>query len=388
MALGAFFVAIALAVAGCGSSGGVPSGAVASVAGNPITKRALDHWMYTYVKGNASQSPGTPVIVPNDPPAFTKCIAQARSEIPSIKKDSDTTIKGLCGRLFAQLNQTELGFLIQSYWYQAEAHKLGIKVSNAAITKELSKAKKEQGLKTQAQYTSFLKKTGYTAQDINYEIRISLLQKKLLAKHSTKVTSADIASYYKSHASTFGTPEQRNLRIVLAKNATKAKAALSALRGGKSWSTVAKKYSTDPTTKDKGGVLDGVEKGQQDAALDKAAFAAPANKLEGPVKAQFGYYVLEVTKITPATHQSLKAVSTQIKETLLQKKQQAAETAVTSAAKKAFLSRTVCATAYAMADCKGYKAPKTTSTAATGAATTPPATATATSTSSAKKKSH
>ena len=71
---------------------------------------------------------------------------------------------------------------------------------------------------------------------------------------------------------------------------------------------VAKKYSIDPTTKNKGGVLTNVTKGQQDAALSKAAFAATTNKLIGPVKGQFGYYVVEVTKITPATQKSLAAV--------------------------------------------------------------------------------
>ena len=49
----------------------------------------------------------------------------------------------------------------------------------------------------------------------------------------------------------------------------------------------------------------GVTQGQQDAALTKAAFSAPANTLIGPVKGQFGYYVVEVTGINPATHKSL-----------------------------------------------------------------------------------
>ena len=138
---------------------------------------------------------------------------------------------------------------------------------------------------------------------------------------------------------------------------------------------MAKKYSIDPTTKNKGGVLTNVTAGQQDAALSKAAFAAPVNKLLGPVKGQFGYYVLEVTKITPATSQTLAQATPLIKQTLTgQLTQQAAQTAVDSQAKKDWLSKTTCRSQYAMADCKGYKAPKTSTAApAQGAPARPPA---------------
>ena len=70
---------------------------------------------------------------------------------------------------------------------------------------------------------------------------------------------------------------------------------------------VAKKYSIDNATKNHGGLLTGVTKGQEEKALDTAAFSASLNKIFGPIHGQFGYYVVEVTKITPATQQTLAA---------------------------------------------------------------------------------
>jgi foldase protein PrsA len=367
-ALGAFFVLAAIAISACGSS--VPGNSVATVAGNPISQKAFNHWMYVDAKGQAASSPGQPVIVPNDPPNFTACIAQARAKIPTLKKTPAKTLKADCQQLFTSLSSQVMDFLIKAYWYQGTAHKLGIKLTDAQVAAALAKAKKGQ-FSTDAQFQAFLKSTGQTAQDISYRVRVNQIFMKLTARHPTTVTPAKIAAYYAAHKSQFGTPQTRNMRIVLAKTAAQAETAKKALQKGQSWTAVAKKYSTDTTTKNKGGVLTNVTAGQQDAALSKAAFAALANKLLGPIKGQFGYYVLEVTKVTPATQRSLATSTPMIKQTLTSQLTTAAQTAVDAQAKKDWLSKTSCRAGYAIADCKGYKAPKTTATAPSTGATAP-----------------
>jgi foldase protein PrsA len=367
LALGAFFVALAVVVAGCGSSSGsgsagaVPGDSVAVVAGNPITTKAFKHWMFVAAQGQAAQSPGSPVIIP-DPPNYTQCIADARKDIPSLAKTPVKTLKTDCSQLFTTLSGQVMDFLIKAYWYQADAHKAGIKITDAQIQKALTAAKKSQ-FSTDAQFQTFLKTSGQTAQDILFRVRVNQIFQKLSAKHPSTVTQAAIASYYNSHKSQFGTPETRNMQIVLTKTLAESNAAKAALKKGQSWSAVAKKYSIDPS-KSKGGVLSGVTAGQQDSSLSKAAFAAPVNKLLGPVKSQFGYYLIEVTKINPATQRTLAQSSALIKQTLTSQLQTQSQTAVDNHAKKDWLKKTSCRKIYAMADCNGYKAPKTTSTAA------------------------
>jgi foldase protein PrsA len=89
------------------------------------------------------------------------------------------------------------------------------------------------------------------------------------------------------------------------------------------------------------------------------------NKLEGPVKGQFGYYVFEVTKVTTGTQQSLAQATPLIRQTLTAQAQNNAQSAVENRAKKHWLSKTQCRSTYAMADCSGYKAPKTSTTSST-----------------------
>jgi foldase protein PrsA len=371
-ALGAFFVLIALAVSACGS--GIPGNSVADMAGNPVSTKAFNHWMYVAAAGQAAQSPGQPVIVPTDPPNFDKCITQVRKQIPALKKTTDKQLRADCKQLFTSLSSQVMDFLIKAYWYQADAHKLGINVTDAQVQKALDAAKKGQ-FSTAAQFQAFLKQSGQTMQDILFRVRVQQVFRKLLAKHPSTVTNAQIASYYASHQSQFGTPETRDLRIVLTKTQAQANAAKKALQKGSSWKAVVNKYSTDPTTKKAGGVLKSVTKGQQDAALTTAAFSAKPNKIIGPTKGQFGYYVLEVTKITPSTQKSLAQSTALIKQTLQSQAQTAAQTAVDKHAKNNWLKKTKCRSNYAMADCNGYKAPKTASTPGVGGASgaTPPA---------------
>src|SRR6185437_6313194 len=131
LALGAFFVVLATAIAGCGSSStGVPSDSVAVVAGNPITTKAFKPWMFVAAQGQAAQSPGSPVIIP-DPPNYTKCVADARKDIPSLAKTPAKTLKTDCSQLFTTLSGQVMDFLIKAYWYQADAHKLGINITDA-----------------------------------------------------------------------------------------------------------------------------------------------------------------------------------------------------------------------------------------------------------------
>jgi foldase protein PrsA len=366
-ALCAFFV-VGAGLAACGSD--VPGNSVADVAGNPITTQAFNHWMYVAAKSQAAQSPGSPVIVPSDPPNFTACVAQVRKQVPQLAKETDKQLKTQCKSLFTSLSSQVMDFLIKGYWYQAEAAKLGIKVSDADVQKAFTAAKNQQ-FQTAAQFQQFLSQTGQTQADILFRFRINQLFQKLIARHTTKITPAVIQQYYQAHLSQFGTPATRDIRIVLTKTEAQAKAAKAALASGQSWAAVAKKYSTDPTSKNNGGLLKGVTKGQEDKALDTAAFSAQVSKIGGPIQGQFGWYVYEVTKITKPTQQTLAQATPLIQQTLQGQQQTNAQTALDKQAKKAWLSQTKCRSSYAMADCSGFKAPKT-STSALPQQTAPP----------------
>ena len=119
--------------------------------------------------------------------------------IPALKKTSDKVLRADCKQLFTSLSSQVMDFLIKAYWYQADAHKLGIKITDKQVQAALATAKKGQ-FSTAAQFQTFLTSTGQTLADVTYRVRVQQIYTKLLARHPTTVTPAQIAAYYQSHS--------------------------------------------------------------------------------------------------------------------------------------------------------------------------------------------
>ncbi|HVC46887.1 MAG TPA: peptidylprolyl isomerase [Terracidiphilus sp.] len=141
-------------------------------------------------------------------------------------------------------------------------------------------------------------------------------------------TQQQIEQYYNDHQSDYQVPEQARSRHILigvpptadakADAAAKAKAetVLKELQAGGNWDALAKKYSDDPGSKDKGGELGFAQKGRMVPAFDQAIFSQPIGAIE-IVKTQFGYHVVQVEARTPAHTQALSEVLPTIQATMI-----------------------------------------------------------------------
>jgi len=329
-ALCAFFVVAAAAV-GCGGDD-VPGNAVATVDGTAITRSDFDHWMTVFAKSSASQatqsgSSSTTSTVP-DPPDYTACVKAKRDAAAKTKskaRPSDTQLKKQCATEYTSLRDQALGLLVASRWLEGEAADQKIKVTPAEVTKSIDTQRKEQYPK-QADFDKALKDAGFTMADLRFQTRLQQLQEKLVAKVSkgkAAPTAKQISDYYEKNKSQFGSAETRDLHIVLPKDKATADKAKQAIQNGDSWSSVAKKYSTDEASKGQGGKLT-VTKGNQEPAFDDAVFAGKKGDLLGPIKTQFGYYVVDIDKITKGNQQTLAQATPTIKQVLTQQAQQKA----------------------------------------------------------------
>lgn len=69
------------------------------------------------------------------------------------------------------------------------------------------------------------------------------------------------------------------------------------IQEGAEFSSIAKEFSSCPSGS-QGGELGEFGPGMMVPEFDKVVFSAEVNKVQGPVKTQFGYHLLEVTSRT------------------------------------------------------------------------------------------
>jgi foldase protein PrsA len=351
-------IGVSATVAACG---GVPGNSVATVDGDSISKSDFNHWLTVAAKSSGQANAAVP-----DPPNYTNCIATLRKNTPAPAKGqpkvTDASLKKQCATQYSQLRDQVLQLLISFKWIDGEAKAMNVSVTDAEVTKSFNDQKK-QSFPKDADYQKFLKTSGQSQNDIMQRVRLDLLSNKIrdkVIKGKDTVTDAQIQDFYNKNKARFAQPEKRDLQVVLTKDQKTAQTAYDQLKAGGSWKTIAKKYSIDDTSKANSGKLPAQAKGTLDKQLDDAVFSADKNKLLGPIKTQYGYYVFRVTGITPASQQTLDQAKATIKQTLQSQDQQKALDAFVKDFTKRWKAKTDCSADYKTSDCKN--GPKATPT--------------------------
>ena len=88
---------------------------------------------------------------------------------------------------------------------------------------------------------------------------------------------------------------QASARHILVSTEAKCNELKAAIEGGADFAQVARENSSCPSSRD-GGNLGSFGPGQMVPEFDTVVFSAPLNVVQGPVKTQFGYHLLEVTE--------------------------------------------------------------------------------------------
>ncbi len=264
---------------------------------------------------------------------------------------------------YEELKTAALGELLDAIWIAGEAEELGISVTDKQVATELAQIKKTN-FPTEAQYQEFLKTSHFTPEDVNAKVELQLLSTQIQEKISTETppaSNSEIAeNYEEAKATQYTTKPSRDIRIVVNKDKAEIEEALAELEkddSAASWKKVAAKFSSDPTTKAKGGLQKGLTEELLASAgpLKDAIFGAATGELVGPIKFQGSYVVVEVEKLNPEKVQTLGEVRSQISTTLTQQKQEAFFSEFVTDYQRKWTSRTFCASGFAIERCANFK---------------------------------
>ncbi|EGF31691.1 Peptidyl-prolyl cis-trans isomerase ppiD [Oxalobacteraceae bacterium IMCC9480] len=139
------------------------------------------------------------------------------------------------------------------------------------------------------------------------------------------VTDQEVADFYEQNKKSFGVDEQRRASHILInlkkgasateKAAAKAKAeqVLAQVRKAPGdFAKIAKASSEDQGSAPEGGDLDFFGKGAMTPPFEEAVFKLKLNEISGLVESDFGFHIIEVTAIKPASFRTLDQVKPQI----------------------------------------------------------------------------
>lgn len=87
---------------------------------------------------------------------------------------------------------------------------------------------------------------------------------------------------------------QATARHILVPTEDQCKQLKADIEGGADFADVARQHSQCPSRQD-GGNLGSFGRGQMVPEFDAVVFSAPVGVVQGPVKTQFGYHLVEVT---------------------------------------------------------------------------------------------
>lgn len=222
-----------------------------------------------------------------------------------------------------QMKKDALNRLIDKTIMMQQAEKMGVAVPDSEVEKQIQDIKTR--FPSEKQFNEALAKQKWTIEDLKDNIRNSVTVQRLMDKISpaTKISDKDALDFYKKNKKvTFYSQEQIHAKHILVKNLKSAQDVESQLDKGKDFATLAKKYSTDPGSKNKGGDLGWSSLGSLVPEFEKAALALGKNEISKPVKSKFGYHIIQLLEKKQGRQIPYKEVKEQIKSMLSGQKRQ------------------------------------------------------------------
>ena len=218
-----------------------------------------------------------------------------------VQEMKDTTRQNLVNELVSEL-------LIKD-----RADRLGLSVSDEELKQAIDRLKTQYGITTEEQFQESLRSGGLTKAEMEARLRDTLVTNKVFARElrgRSELSDPELRERYNREKETYRLPERAHLReIVVLKPSAAAQTEEARTRSNeiaeaakKPGSDFAKLASTmsESGTRDKGGDLGEVAKGDLVAELDTAVFNAAPGAVIGPIETRSAWHILKVEQRLPS----------------------------------------------------------------------------------------
>ena len=203
------------------------------------------------------------------------------------------------GALEHDVEQSYLSLLIRLQVLEDEATERGITVTDDEVTTRIEEFKEEE-FSSEGDFQETLKEQGLDLNQLRLRVKGQLLEEALKSKVTAGVTPAEseLRAYYEDHLEDYQEVRAQHILVSSANLAAKIADELKSAPEDKLddlFVKLAKKYSEDPSSAEKGGDLGWATPGGYVDEFASAITTLEVGEISEPVKTEFGNHVIRVT---------------------------------------------------------------------------------------------
>lgn len=203
--------------------------------------------------------------------------------------------------------------LISELLIKDRADRLGITVTEAEVKDAVGRLKEQYGISSDEQFTKSLATSGLTRADMEARLRDTLITNKVFGRelrNREDLTDSELRERYNREKEQYRLPERAHLlEIVVLKPESESKLGEAKQRAfeigqaahkpGTDFANLASTMS-ESASKEKGGDLGEVAKGDLVPELDQAVFTAAAGTILGPIETKSAWHIMKVDQRLPS----------------------------------------------------------------------------------------
>ena len=190
----------------------------------------------------------------------------------------------------------------------------------------MTRLKEQYGIKTDAEFEESLRKSGMARADMEARLHDTILMNKVFGRElrqRDELADKELKERYDREKERYRLPERARLReIIVIKPDDPAKVEAARERAERDLAAQARTgdfaklatTSSDAGTKEKGGDLGEVARGELLPDLDKAVFNATAGTVLGPIETKSGWHILKVETRLPSEVPAFESVKDRLRK--------------------------------------------------------------------------
>ena len=216
-----------------------------------------------------------------------------------------------------QTGQEALDNLVVKKIIELEAEDQNIEVTAEEIDKEVEELAEYYGGKDAM--TQTLAMYNINLDQVREDVTVNIKLEKLLSQR-IEITDQEVQEHFQVNQEAYAVEEQIKVSHILVDSEETAQEITTLLAEGRNFADLAEEYSTDTGSKEQGGDLGMITRGEMGEEFDQVAFALQPGQISDPVKSEYGYHIIKVDEKTEARPGTLEENYEKIKDNLFQQK--------------------------------------------------------------------